>query len=274
MTDMTQQAVRKFPTFTLKDLENLPTPTWLIDGVLPEDSFVTLFGPPGATKSFWALDAALSIASGVDFHGRAVEQGTVLYLVGEGLRGVAWRIQAWRAAHPEYDPEVLQKHFIIIPTTVRLLEGHERDMLRNTTADIKDLKLVVVDTWARALTGGDENSAGDAGTAIEALENIRRVHGNSSLVIHHTGNEGSRERGSTALRGASDTSMRMFHDINSNLSKLECMKMKDGQKFPLLQYRLEPRNESVVLREFNDPSDMRNQNTRQGVPASTFTSPF
>jgi RecA-family ATPase len=274
MSEINQSAVRKFPTFTLRDLENLPTPSWLIDGVLPEDSFITLFGPPGATKSFWALDAALSIASGADFHGRPVEQGTVLYLVGEGLRGVAWRIQAWLAAHPEHDPEVLQKHFVIIPTTVRLLEGHEREMLRNTTEDIDNLKLVVVDTWARALTGGDENSAGDAGTAIEALENIRRVHGNSSLVIHHTGNEGSRERGSTALRGASDTSMRMFHDPSNNLSKLECMKMKDGTKFPILQYRLEPKTESVVLREFNNPTDQRNNIRSTGAPVGVQASPF
>lgn len=274
MTERNSNATKKFSTYTLKDLEFLPTPTWLIDGMLPEDSFVTLFGPPGATKSFWALDAALSIASGVNFHGKAVEQGTVLYLVGEGLRGVHWRIQAWREAHPEHDPETLYKHFIIIPTTVRLLEGHEREMLRNTTAELDNLKLVVVDTWARALTGGDENSAGDAGVAIEALEDIRRVHGNSSLVIHHTGAEGTRERGSTALRGASDTSLRMFHDIPNNISKLECMKMKDGQKFPLTQYRLAQKGQSVVLQEFNDPSDRRNGNYQQGAVRSAMASPF
>lgn len=272
MTDR-NTAVKKFSTYTLKDLEFLPTPSWLVQGVIPEDSFVTLFGPPGATKSFWALDAALSIASGVNFHGKPVDQGTVLYLVGEGLRGVHWRIQAWREAHPEHDPEILYKNFIIIPTTVRLLDGHDRELLSNTAADLENLKLLVVDTWARALTGGDENSAGDAGVAIEALENIRRVHGNSSLVIHHTGNEGSRERGSTALRGASDTSLRMFHDVPNNISKLECVKMKDGTKFPMTQYRLAQQGQSVVLKEFNDPSDKRGSNYHSGA-VSTMASPF
>ena len=273
MSERNVNPVKKFPTFNLKDLQNLPTPSWLVDGMLPEDSFVTLFGPPGATKSFWALDAALSIAAGVPFHGRDVDQGTVLYLVGEGLRGVAWRVQAWLEAHPEVDQETLHKHFIIIPTTVRLLEGHEREMLRNTAADLENLKLVVVDTWARALTGGDENSAGDAGTAIEALEEIRRKHGNSSLVIHHTGNEGSRERGSTALRGASDTSLRMFHDPANNMSKLECMKMKDGTKFPMTQYRLAPVGQSVVLQEFRDPSDRRT-GSHTGAVSNMMPSPF
>jgi RecA-family ATPase len=265
--------VKKFPTFKLKDLQNLPTPSWLVDGMIPEDSFITLFGPPGATKSFWALDASLCIASGINFHGRPVEQGTVLYLVGEGLRGVAWRVQAWLEAHPEVDQETLQKHFIIIPTTVRLLETHEQEMLRNTVEELDNLRLVVVDTWARALTGGDENSAGDAGTAIEALEEIRRKHGNSSLVIHHTGNEGSRERGSTALRGASDTSLRMFHDPVNNMSKMECMKMKDGTKFPITQYRLASVGQSVVLQEFRDPSDKRTGSSTGAVP-NPMASPF
>ena len=40
-----------------------------------------LYGPPGAGKSFVALDFALSVASGRAWHGHEVRQGPVLYVV-------------------------------------------------------------------------------------------------------------------------------------------------------------------------------------------------
>jgi hypothetical protein len=250
MTDATPKP--RFSTLSLEDLSNLPQPEWLIDGLLPADCFTTLFGPPGATKSFWALDAALSIAAGRKFHYREVKSGKVVYFVGEGLRGMRYRVEAWRAAHPDFDDAILTGNFLLVPQPVKLLEKYDQQKLLNTLAEEGDVRMIVIDTWARSLTGGDENSAGDAGVAIDVLEQARHLTGASPLVVHHTGADGTRERGSTALRGASDATLRMLRDDSSRLSVLSCLKMKDGEPFRPIVYRLSAFAQSVVLRENED----------------------
>src|SRR5947209_2819298 len=64
--------------------EYQPLP-WLIEGLLPASSLAVLAGGSGVGKSFIALDIACSIASGIDWHGRSVMQGDVVYVAGEGF---------------------------------------------------------------------------------------------------------------------------------------------------------------------------------------------
>jgi len=68
----------------------------LIEGVLDLDSMAMLYGRRGSYKSL-ALDWALCVANGTRWHSRPTTQGTVVYLVGEGLNGFVQRIDAWRA---------------------------------------------------------------------------------------------------------------------------------------------------------------------------------
>jgi hypothetical protein len=273
---MTMTKNDTFDFLKLQDLAELPEPEWLIDRLLPADSFVTLYGPPGATKSFWALDAALSIAAGRKFHYREVKPGKVIYFVGEGLRGMRYRIEAWKAAHPDHDADRLEENFLVVPSPVKLLEKYDQSKLIATAEQLGEARLVVVDTWARALTGGDENSAGDAGVAIDVLEQVRRLTGATTLVVHHTGADGTRERGSTALRGASDCTLRMLRDDTSRLSVLSCMKSKDAEPFKPIVYRTPGFAHSVVLKENEDqnvPPSLRGGSPYGGRSSSSY-SPF
>jgi len=239
-----------YRTLSIDDLADLKDPEWLLEGILPAESFVTLFGAPGSAKSFWALDAAMSIASGHRFHGNDVKPGKVIYAVGEGLRGMKWRTEAWTIAHPDADMDALRENLIILPNSVHLLERSDTDKLMNTVSDLcgeDGLALFIVDTWARALTGGDENSAGDAGKAIAVCDAVRDLTGASVLVVHHTGADGMRERGSTALRGASDTTLQLSKADDSDVTVLSCKKMKDGERFNNTSYRLESYGHSAAL---------------------------
>ena len=239
-----------YRTLSIDDVAELKDPEWLLGGILPAESFITLFGAPGSAKSFWALDAACSIASGHRFHGADVKQGKVIYAVGEGLRGMKWRIEAWRIAHPDADIDALRENLIILPNSVHLLEKNDVEKLINTVTDISDedgLALFIVDTWARALTGGDENSAGDAGKAIAVCDAVRDMTGASVLVVHHTGADGVRERGSTALRGASDTTLQLTKAEDADTTVLSCKKMKDGERFNNIVYRLDSYGHSAAL---------------------------
>ncbi len=104
VTDATaKQARPRFTLYSVKDLEELPDPAWLIEDLLPEGGLAELYGKPGVGKSFLSLDWALSLAAGVPWLGRPLNQADVVYVSAEGGRGLKKRIAAWRTEHPEAD---------------------------------------------------------------------------------------------------------------------------------------------------------------------------
>jgi hypothetical protein len=105
--------------------------------------------------------------------------------------------------------------------------------------------LLVVDTVARCMVGGDENSARDMGQFIENVSRFCEPYGAASLFIHHTGKNGVDERGSSALRGAADTVMAMRPE-GSGL-KLTCEKQKDAAEFDAIRLHLGSEGQSCVI---------------------------
>jgi hypothetical protein len=236
------------------DLKNLPEPTWLADGMVPLDTFAAVFGAPGSAKSFWALHLACCVASGYDFFGSPVKQGQVMYVVGEGMRGMDWRIEAWKLANPKADVEALNRNLLLVDEPVRLLDKLSVIKFVNTAEDVASdgsVRLVVIDTWARAMVGGDENSAQDTGLAIDVCERVRRITKATVMVVHHTGADGTRERGSTALRGAADA-MYLMQNREGDVA-LKCDKLKDGKDKWVKVYRLSDFGHSASLVEQTGP---------------------
>lgn len=236
-----------FRTLNLDDLEKLPEPEWLIDSILPATSLTTLYGAPGAAKSFWALDAACSIATGQPFHGSATKTGKVVYSLGEGIRGLRYRIEAWCLAHPTADRDMLRENLLVIPKAVHLLEQQEANTLINTIDSIGEISLLIIDTLARALVGGDENSAGDIGLAISVCDKVRDMSGAATLLVHHMDANGTKARGSTALPGASDTMIKVIKDDIQHVINVSCTKMKDSEPFKSLLYTLQQYGHSAAL---------------------------
>jgi len=252
------EAEDRMPTFRrlrVSDIQHLPDPQWLVDGLLPEDSFTVVFGAPGSTKSFLALDVACCVATGTPWQGKTVRPGQVMYCVGEGLRGMKWRIESWILAHPDADTDLLEENLVIIEDVPRLLEKTQAATLLNTALEMVEetpavpLQLFIIDTLARSLVGGDENSAQDVGLAIDACEKVRKATGATALVVHHTGVDGTRERGSTALRGAADTSIAVTHDELSRVTTVAVKKVKDSEGGGNFRLALSKYGHSVVLQE-------------------------
>jgi len=105
--------------------------------------------------------------------------------------------------------------------------------------------LIVFDTLARCLIGGDENSAKDMGRALANADGIRRALGCAVLLVHHSNASGERERGSTALRGAVD----VLHLLKSEggARTLSCVKSKDAVAFDPIEFELRQVSDSAVL---------------------------
>ena len=210
------------------DMENLPPPPYLIEHVLPAGALAALVGGPGGGKTFVALDMAFCVATGTPWLGHPVQQGPVAYVMAEGTGGLPQRLRAWKIAHSIEG----QAGVFFQRGPVQLLHAGEVQALLAALEQLPATPvLIVIDTLARCFVPGDENSAQDMGRFIAGADAIRAATGATVLVVHHTGWETSRERGSTALRGAADTVM-MIQRLPKDASlRLTCEKQKDAEPF-------------------------------------------
>ena len=100
----TQWSFGRFTIRSRSAIDHIPPVDWIIDGLLPCDSYAVLFAPPGSYKTFLALDMAMAVAHGFPGpecqHAEAINlPGPVLYIVGEGLPAFRSRIAGWEARH-------------------------------------------------------------------------------------------------------------------------------------------------------------------------------
>ena len=223
------------PVLTIEDLENMPQPKWLLENRLPEGQ-TWVYGEPGVGKTFVSLDWAATVAA---------NGGNVLYCVGEGVKGFGKRVLAWKRAHDTANID----NFYVVPMAPQLLDKHHVEAL-NEMVKKYEPTLLVVDTFARAAVGGDENSAKDVGRVISVLDTIYRVHDCSSLVVHHANKSGGSERGSGAIRGAADATWEVLPDYSHagmTTMQVVCRKMKDSEPPRPVLVQLRPFDESAVI---------------------------
>lgn len=219
-----------------------PDPKFLIEGLVEDESFAVLYGDSGTGKTFLVLDWCFSIAAGLSWLGRAVEAGPTVYVGAEGAGGLPKRLRSLVGHHQAGGAP---PDFYLVDQPVNLLD---LSSVGEAVAAIEDLgvrpRLVVFDTYARSIVGGDENSAKDAGQAISALDDLRFTLGTAVLVVHHTGKKGTDERGSGALRGAADTMLKVSGDTTS--LQLIVDKQKNFEAGPPVLLRLDRVGESLV----------------------------
>jgi hypothetical protein len=229
--------------YTFSELLELPEPGWLIWGVLPEKAFSVLYGAPGSAKTFVGIDWALHVATGQRWLGHEVRHAPTAYLVAEGVGGWPKRVRAWRDEHGEVD----DSQFSALSPGVNLLDAPDMGELRAELHALPESPaLIVVDTLARCLIGGDENSARDVGQAVAAIDALRAEFDATVLVVHHTAKgEEAEERGSSALRGAADSMHKLTWDEDRLM--LTCSKQKDAAGGPDAELALEPREHSCVV---------------------------
>ena len=224
------------------DLLREPAVEWLVEGHLPAGGLTTLTGPANSYKTFLALDLALSVITGEPWHGRNVVSGPVVYVAAEGHTGaVRQRIQAWLDAHAPSDPDGLA----YVPGPVNLMRPEETVEFLQEAEPMRP-RLIIIDTLARCMVGGDENSARDVGQVLDHIGLIQRRTGAAVLVVHHSGHNQTRERGSSALRAAVDTAVQV--GANGLGVSLACKKQKDAEPFADVHLRPEHQSGSLILR--------------------------
>jgi len=200
------------------ELLNIPEPEPLVNGLLFAETTSMIIGPPKQGKTFLAVDLVCSLITGSDWLGLPTygEGRPVIYLAGEGRRGVMKRVKAW-CTYYETDLNLITEKLWVLNGGLSLQDDRHRGGLMDLIEEMTDTAgapcLVVVDTLHRHARGAEENSSKDMGKVIEALDLIaERTHAHVA-VVHHTGKDpGKGARGSSALLGAVDTELTVSGD--------------------------------------------------------------
>lgn len=222
---------------TYSQLMQMPSPEPLVEGWLWRDSVAWLAGAPGEGKTFTAIDLALSVATGSPWHGHAVKQGNVLYVMAEGAAGGRDRVAAWvkhnRGGLALPDDQM----FAVYPDPIQAGDPAGWGELIEVAGE-RDLALVVLDTQARVTVGLEENSAKDMGVFIEQIEAVRRVCRGTVLIVHHVPKGGESLRGSGAQEGAAFSTIRATKPKGVPLVTLIQDKQKESDILPPLLLQL------------------------------------
>lgn len=221
---------------TLDSMEMLPPPEYIVDKMLAKNSVAAIYGAPGGGKSFLALDLGAHVALGSWWQGRKVEQGRVLFVAAEGSGGWPKRAAAWK----KFNNVHAVPDFLIYPGTVNLLNP-EQVMVLVAVCKRWKFSMVVIDTVARSMVGGDENAAKDMGMVVDAADWVKNASGGCVLLIHHSGKDTAAGlRGSSALLGATDTVMEVKSGEDDDPGiELVCRKQKDDAEFTPILLSLE-----------------------------------
>ncbi|EQB1482442.1 helicase RepA family protein [Escherichia coli] len=166
---------------------------------------------PGATgKSYWALEAAMSVACGVSGGDLLQLQpqriGRVVYLAGEDPEPVLIRrIHAIGKHLSEEARENIAENLIVQPVMGAMLNIMDQRHRSRVTEFCVGTRLIVLDTLSR-IHSLDENSNGDMARLLATLEGVAATTGASVLYLHHV-SKGSARDGQAdqqqAARGAS-----------------------------------------------------------------------
>lgn len=211
------------------DFSAQPAPiSWLVKRWLQRQALIMVHGPSGGGKTFVVLDWCLRMASGMaDWCGQKVRPGNVVYLAGEGHHGLRGRVAAWKHHHQAGSLAMwLSKDGCDLNTPAGYLQVVEQVRGLPENPDI-----IVVDTLHRFLAG-DENSAQDAKTMLDACNSLMNEFHCSVILVHHTGvaeEAQHRARGSSAWRGALDIEISIVPGKDGVPMQIVQRKSKDAE---------------------------------------------
>lgn len=206
-----------------------PSPiSWLVKNWLQENALVMVHGPSGGGKTFVVLDWCMSMASGLtEWSGNKVKKANVVYLAGEGHAGLRGRVAAWKQSRKVKKMDMwVSKSGCDLNTP----QGYQQVCEQLRSMQIQP-SVIVVDTLHRFLKG-DENSAQDTKTMLDACAALMMEFNCTVILVHHTGVSDEaqhRARGSSAWRGALEIEISIVPGKGDSPMEIIQRKSKDSE---------------------------------------------
>lgn len=204
---------------------------------LRERQLALVFGASNSGKSLYVLMRLVFMAAGR----LSPEPLHVGYLCGEGLDGIRDRLMGIILRFG-LDQQVVTEHFHILPDVPQLASSE--DVLATVLAAREldePLVIVAIDTLATATEGLNENASDEMGAALGGVRHLAKELDCAMLLVHHVGKDTTRgSRGWTGLPGKMDVCVEVSRIEGSDIVNLRCTKMRDGEYFPDVAYRILP----------------------------------
>lgn len=235
----------------------------LVKGLLDQGTLSVMYGPSNVGKTFVAMDVAFHISAGAPWGGLRTTRGAVVYVAAEGGSGARKRAEALRRRHPD-KMDGLQFHLLLSNVDLLRPDADLKPLILAITELGVPVVMVVLDTLARVMAGGEENGSVDMGTMIKHFDVIRKATGAHVMIVHHAGkNQAAGARGHSSLRAATDT------EIEIAEGQILVTKQRDLEKSYQSAFRLD-----VVTLGVDDDGDPITSCTVSLVPrAEAQTSP-
>jgi hypothetical protein len=280
-----EAAARPVPTLVFDGDESLRCPEWLAYALVPVEGAGMLFGETNTGKTFTALDLAVRVAAGKPWLGRAVKQGSVVFVEAEG--GHAFAVRKHAAKGHAGLGDALGLEFTALPF-LTILEplgfGPDTDpeFVATRAAAIKaevvrrgmpPVRLVVVDTLAQNMDGDVDNNR-DMVAFLRTFRAFLKALSDEpvfGLLIHHPGHS-NKDRGRGAYALPADLDLIMHLEGTQDALTLSCRRMRDAEEFQPIALKLEQRTLTVGGEPVRD-STGRQQTSLVLLPRTEPTAP-
>lgn len=222
------------------------SPEYIIDGIIRRGCLYTMTAPTGSGKTAVMLYASAAISMGMNFGDAEVEHGDVIFLAGENPDDVRARVIATLEFYG-INPSECRLHFI--PGTFSIRADMER--LREAAANLPNLLLVVVDTFAAYFDGDDENSNAQALDFARIIRKVTQFPGKPAVVmpahpVKNAARDNLTPKGGSSLLNEVDGNLTLWND--GGIIKMHWQGKFRGAEFEALRFELE-RRESEKLKD-------------------------
>lgn len=222
--------------------------SWIIKNVIPNANLGVIYGASGSGKSFFAFEMAAAIARGIEWRGNRTTKSKVCWVAAEGQEDMRKRVAGY-CLHHKIDPKELTNLYFVAnaPNMMELTDA--RALVKQIRVQ-GQFDLVVMDTLAQVMPGGNENSGEDMGKVLGHCKEITRLTGAMVELIHHSGKDESRgARGWSGLRAACDFEFEVIRADEDRVATIT--KMKGGADGGDFGFRLQ----TIVVGKDDDEED-------------------
>jgi hypothetical protein len=202
------QLFKNIKTFKEVREDSTPEPTAIVsNGILLDNTKLTIVGPPKIGKTFLIYDLALAIASGGTFlESNVPESKSVLILSAEG--GYFPNRKRIKLLTKGMDDAILNKITYAPSVSLDLGESEHLDAIIDFIK-AGGFQVLILDPFIRFHTT-DENSASSMSTIYSNIHQIMGETGVSICLVHHTGkNEHAGARGSSVIASEYDSCIKL-----------------------------------------------------------------
>lgn len=232
----------RFEIIRFDDVNKAPVKEFVVHGLIGAGEFSLFVAKPGTAKSVLLCDIGCHIAAGMDWHGRKVKAGLVVFFAAERKATTERRVAAWSKRHG-----ITGVPFVIISGALDLTTGvFDAKELAKTIAALAaeydmPCRLVILDTVTRTFGSADQNSSRDMGRFVLSVDALTLATGCHVAAIHHSGWSGERGKGAIDLDAAIDVSFGI-EVVGTGPTKVFTLKntgSNDGEEGTVTAFKLE-----------------------------------